>query len=86
MKYSYYKNYPLIRKGNELYYGYMGDPYVAWLKIEHMNKEDAIETADFINVYRVSTKTNLPEQKAERHDLYDALDIAYAWLKKFNKK
>ena len=32
-KFFMYKGYPLVRKGNELYYGYMSDPFVIWIQI-----------------------------------------------------
>ena len=32
-KFSTYKGYPLVRCGNQIYYGYMSDPYVIWIQI-----------------------------------------------------
>ncbi len=32
-KFSTYKGFPLVRSGNQLYYGYMSDPYVIWIQI-----------------------------------------------------
>ena len=81
-KFNYYKYYPLVRKGNELYYGYMGEKYVA--RIQIMKESD--DGNGEIYVYKISTDTNLPVQKVDRKTLYDALDIAYTWLELAKKE
>lgn len=78
----FYKNYPMVRSGDTIYYGYMGDNYVTMLKILH--KTDNL--ADKIKIYKISTKNSLPVQNAERENLFDAVDLAYAWLKRAAKE
>ena len=78
-----YKGYPLVRKGNEIYYGYMADPYVIWIQILE-TKDDA---ASKVRVIQMSTETADPMKafvkNAEREcGLYEALDIAKVWLDK----
>lgn len=90
-EYFMYKGYPLVRSGNELYYGYMSDPYVAWLQILHKTKQGEQEVADKIRVYQMSTdeKRSPMERianKADRTSLYEALDIAFTWLDRANQK
>lgn len=90
-EYFMYKGYPLVRNGNEIYYGYMSEPYVAWLQILHQNLQDGLEVADKVRVYQMSTdeKLNPMERianKADRTSLYDALDVAFTWLERANKK
>ncbi len=80
-----YKNYPLVRKGNEMYFGYMSDPYVIYLKVEKAQKQQDIMVSKTIRLYQMSTDMNsIPEQTAERDNLYEALDVALAWLKRAN--
>lgn len=79
--FKYYKDYPLVRKGNELYYGYMGEDFVVRIQI----KEEP-DNPKPVRVYKISTADNLPKQRAERKNLYEALDIAYTWLELAKKK
>ena len=82
-----YKNYPLVRKGNEMYFGYMSDPYVVYLKVEASQKQHDIVVSKSIKFYQMSTDFNhpLPVQNAERDNLYEALDVALVWLKRANR-
>ncbi len=82
-----YKNYPLVRKGNEMYFGYMSDPYVVYLKVETSQKQQDIVVSKSIKFYQMSTDFNnpLPVQNAERDNLYEALDVALVWLKRANR-
>lgn len=77
-----YKGYPLVRKDNELYYGYMSEPYVVFLRVEKAQKEYGIMTSKKIEFYQMSTDLNNPKitQRAERDNLYEALDVASEWL------
>ncbi len=82
-----YKGYPLVRSGNSIYYGYMCDPYVTQLQIMHKTKQGELDVADKIKVYKISTDETLSPMDAivetsERTSLYDALDLANAWLER----
>lgn len=82
-----YRGYPLVRKGNQLYYGRMSQPSVVMLEIQHTTKlENGLEIADKLNVYQIRTSEPNPVKaivrKAERGTLYDSLGLAYAWLKR----
>ena len=37
-KFHTYKDYPLVRCGDTIYYGYMADPYVTMINILDKNK------------------------------------------------
>lgn len=83
-----YKGLPLVRKGNELYYGNMSDEYVVRLQIEETKEENGIEVASKIKLFKMATAKDLPFDKifvknAEKSSLYEALDIACAWLKNY---
>ena len=78
-----YKGYPLVRKGNEIYYGYMADPYVIWIQILE-TKDDMTSK---VRVIQMSTETADPMKAFVKNmekecGLYEALDIANVWLEK----
>ncbi len=86
-EYLMYKGYPLVRSGNCIYYGYMSDPYVTQLQIVHKTKQGDLDVADKIKVYKISTDEKLNPMEAivktsERTSLFDALDLANAWLER----
>lgn len=82
-----YKGYPLVRCGNQLYYGYMSDPYVIWIQILSTKSFEGEDIATKVRV--VQMDTNEPDpikafvKNSEREcGLYEALDIAKIWLDK----
>ncbi len=82
-----YKGKPLVRKGNELYYGWMTDPYVLYLQILSTSAVDGRETPDKVQVTLLSTDLSKPAKErtarqSVRHGLYNALDIGSIWLEK----
>jgi hypothetical protein len=80
-----YRGYPLLRKDDEIYFGNMTDDYVVRMQILHKKIVNGLEVADKIAVYKVSTNESLNVmeaiiRKSEKYSLYDALDLAVAWL------
>ncbi|MBO7473986.1 MAG: hypothetical protein J6U00_08315 [Ruminococcus sp.] len=89
-KFNTYKGYPLVRSGNQIYYGYMSDPYVIFIQILETKEENGVEMTSKVRV--VQMDTNEPDplkafvKNAEREcGLYEALDIANVWLEKAMK-
>ncbi len=83
--YFTYKGFPLVRKGNEIYYGNMSDEYVVMIQILKTEKVGDLEVASKVRVMRMLTDQNVPADKlitktVEKESLYDALDIASVWL------
>ena len=81
-----YKGYPLVRHDNVIYYGNMWDEYVVMLQILKKTQVKDLEVASKIKVYQMSTDLTLPPNKAitkssEKDSLYEALDLANAWLR-----
>ena len=81
-----YKGLPLVRKGNQLYFGNMYDEYVVWMEIQGTKKVGDLDVADKIMIRKMATDMTLPPDKqivntAKKDSLYEALDIACAWLK-----
>ncbi len=85
-KFFMYRGFPLVRSGNEMFYGYMSDSYVANIQIKHTTKQGDLEVADKVIVYKMKTDESDPfkaiTNKAERDSLYAALDLAHAWLER----
>ena len=82
-----YKGKPLVRCGNEIYYGNMTDPYVLYLHILTTKKEGTQEIADKVHVVLMSTDDKkAPQERVMRQTnkvgLYNALDIGGIWLEK----
>ncbi|MFT3950496.1 MAG: hypothetical protein QM689_00685 [Oscillospiraceae bacterium] len=80
-----YKGYPLVRKGNEIYYGNMSDDYVVWMQILSTSTISGIEVANKIRLFKIATDDTVPAAQkivntTEKNGLYEALDIANAWL------
>ena len=80
-----YKGFPLVRHEDVIYYGNMTDDYVVILQILSKTKVNDMDVANKIKVYQMSTDLSLPPNKAvtktsEKESLYEALDLANAWL------
>ena len=43
MDFMMYKGYPLVRKGNDIYFGFMNEPYVVWLQAENPKEEKGVK-------------------------------------------
>ena len=85
-----FKGYPLVRKGNDIYLGFMNEPYVVWLQAENPKEEKGVNIAQKVRFYQMKTDEGLNPIEAivkngERNTLYDALDVAATWLKRANE-
>ena len=90
MDFITYKGYPLVRKGNDIYLGFMNDPYVVWLQAESPKEVSGVAVSQKVRFYQMSTDEKLSPIEAivkngERGTLYDALDVAATWLKRANE-
>lgn len=86
-KFFTYKGYPLVRSGNQLYYGYMSDPYVIWIQILGTKESGGEKMTSKVRIVQMKTDEPDPvkafEKKADREcGLYEALDFAGVWLEK----
>ena len=82
-----YKGKPLVRKDNELYYGWMSDPYVLYLQVLTTAPVDGQDLPDKVQVTLLSTDRSRSgrertARQSVRHGLYNALDIGSIWLEK----
>ena len=80
-----YKNKPLVRKGNTIYYGDMSDPFVIMISIVDSHEVHGVSIADKVIVQLMNTDPNVRPRdaiikKAERKGLWAAMDIGSVWL------
>lgn len=82
-----YKGKPLVRKGNEIYYGNMSDKAVVRFEILSAKKEKKLEIADKVSVQLLDTNADFEKAKkvikeSEKDNLFDALDLGFTWLER----
>ena len=87
-KYSEYKGRPLVRQGNEIYYGDMSESYYLFLMIMNEVKEATLglNIPDKVMVQVLSTTDNKPLKQKVVDGLYEAFDLGTAWLERANKQ
>ncbi len=81
-----YKGRPLVRCGNDIYYGKMTDPYIVYLQILTTKKENGIDVADKVHIILLSTDDSkpLPERiarQANKVGLFNALSFGDIMLR-----
>ena len=86
-EFSTYKGRPLVRCGDELYYGNMSDPFVIRLQIKTKTEVGSIQVADKVIIQLLATDPDLSPRKqlvksSEKQGLYLAMDIADIWLER----
>ena len=87
-KFIEYKGKPLVRNGNEIFYGYMSDKYYLFLMIMSEKKAARldIQVPDMVMVQILPTDgSNKPEKQKIVSGLYEAFDIGTAWLERANR-
>lgn len=82
-----YKGRPLVRCGDEMYYGNMEEPYVIRLQIKSKKEVNGEEIADKVAIQLLATDPYLSPRKqliksSEKKGLYLAMDIADIWLER----
>lgn len=80
-----FKEKPLVRSGNILYYGVPTDRFVTRLEIMETKKENAEDIPSKVTVELldgIDSKKPRAIMQTERTSLYDALDIAWIWMER----
>ena len=82
-----YKNRPLMRKDNFIYYGSMADSHIVMLQILDYKKVGDTDVANRVLVQLQLTDPNIKGRaqiatKAEKTGLYTALDLGAVWLER----
>ena len=81
-----YKGRPLVRCGNDIYYGSMAEPYIVYLQILNTKKENGADVADKVHIILMSTDDTkpLPERivrQANKVGLFNALSFGDIMLR-----
>ncbi len=84
---SIYKNHPLRRIDNIIYYGSMADKYIIMLQILDTKKEQDMDVATRVSVQLQLTDPDLKSRdrvvkKSEKDSLYAAMDVGSIWLER----
>ncbi len=82
-----YKDHPLRRVGNMIYYGSMADPYIILMQVKETKKEKDLDVATKVSVELQRTAANLKSRdrvvkKSEKDSLYAAMDVSAIWLER----
>ena len=80
-----YKSRPLVRSGDDLYYGDLSDKFYVFMMIMSDKKIGAETVPDMIMVQLVDSESKQPKQQTTVKGLVEALEYADAWLTRFNK-
>lgn len=81
-----YKGRPLVRCGNDIYYGSMTEPYIVYLQVLNTKKENGVDVADKVHIILLSTDDSkpLPERivrQATKVGLFNALSFGDIMLR-----
>ena len=82
-----YKNHPLRRIDNLIYYGSMADKYIVMFQILETRKEKDMDVAKRVSVQLQLTDPTIKSRdrvvkKTEKDSLYAALDVGCIWLER----
>ena len=86
-EYLEYKGRPLVRQGNELYYGDMSEKFYVFMLI--MTEKDSpagdVSIPDKIMIQIIETATKKIENQTLKNGFKEAFELADAWLDRYNK-
>ncbi|MBO4693306.1 MAG: hypothetical protein J5659_02785 [Clostridia bacterium] len=82
-----YKGKPLVRKGNEIYYGNMSESFIVRFEILSYKKEGKLDIADKVSIQLLDSNTDLDikdrvKKDSVKDNLFDALDLGFTWLER----
>lgn len=81
-----YKGRPLVRKGDDIYYGDLSDNYHVFMMImAEKPSSKGTDVPDTVMVQLMEKKSGRPEKQTISKSLTDALETADAWLERYNK-
>lgn len=80
-----YKNRPLVRRDNVLYYGFIDDAFIVKIIEEETEKVGEVDLGTKVTVQLTTNNTQLKDKEriirqSKKNGLYDALDIGVVWL------
>lgn len=86
-----YKDKPLVRKGNEIYYGDMSQSHVVKFEILSTKKTENGELPGKVRVQLLKSDIQLPEKErvvkeTTKDSFYEALDFGFVWIERAVKE
>ena len=86
-KFFEYKGLPIVRCGNVIYYGKMSHKFITKIEVKETQNIGDLKVGNNLSVELLSTDLeDLTSKKilkvAQKKGLYDAIDIANAWLER----
>ena len=86
-KFLEYKGKPLVRKGNEIYYGDMSESFIVRFQILSYKNDGTLDIADKVSIQLLDSNTDLDikdrvKKESEKDNLFDALDLGFTWLER----
>ncbi len=83
-----YKGRPLVRQGDDIYYGDLSDSYYVYMMImgDKKSPKSGEDIPGTIMVQLLDGKTKKPEKQSITKGLAEALEFADAWLSRYNDK
>lgn len=76
-----YKDKPLVRSGNEIYYGSPSEPYIVKFTVLSKKVNVQLLKSDF----ELSDKERIVKE-TEKDSMFDALDFGFVWLERALKE
>ncbi len=82
-----YKGRPLVRQGDDIYYGDLSDKYHVYMMImtEKSSTKSSEAVPGTIMVQLLDSATKAPEKQQITNGLAEAFEFADAWLARYNK-
>ena len=82
-----YKEKPIVKCGNEIYYGNMTEPFVIRFTLLSTVKAGENEIPGKVRVELLKSDTQLPDKErivkaSEKDSFFDALDVGFVWLER----
>ena len=88
-QYLCYKGRPLVRSGNEMYFGNMSDKYIILIKELSTKKVNNVDVGTKYEIQLLFTDPDIKgrgkiKDTSTKSSFSDALVLAEAWLNRFN--
>ena len=86
-KFLTYKDKPIVKCGNEIYYGDMAEPYIVRFTVLSTVKAGENEITGKVRVELLKSDTQLTDKdrvvkSSEKDSFFDALDVGFVWLER----
>ena len=86
-KFLEYKGKPIVRKGDEIYYGDISESFIVRFEILSYVKSGKLDIADKVSVQLLDSNTDLDmksrvKKESVKDNLFDALDLGFTWLER----